>query len=216
MSLNRSSNIYYGMGRRRRRVHRKRGRGFGDFLRSAHDFIKKNKIISSVSGALSGIPGPIGNVAKLINKGSSALGYGRRRVYRRRRTTRRRRGGDLKSVLSSVHKFVKDKRLISSGLRHFLPNSNLHKAAASLGYGKRRRRVRRRRGGDLKSVLSSVHKFVKDKRLISSGLRHFLPNSNLHKAASALGYGRRRRRTTRRGYGGANFFSLSQIARPKF
>ena len=103
----------------------------------------------------------------------------------------RRRGGDIKSVLSNVHKFVKDKRLVSSALRHFLPTSTLHKAAQTLGYG-RRRRVRRRRGGDLKSVLSSAHKFIKDKRLVSSALRHFLPNSNLHKAAHAVGYGRRR------------------------
>ena len=43
---------------RRRRVRRHRGRGFFDALRSAHDFIKKKKIISTVGNALSkvGVP----------------------------------------------------------------------------------------------------------------------------------------------------------------
>lgn len=226
--LVRNPNIYYGTGRRRR-TRRRRGRGILDVLRGVHDFVKKNKIISSVSGALSNVPGPIGNIASLVNKGSSAFGYGRRRRLRRRSglvrriTVRRRRGGDLRSTLSSIHKFVKDKRLISSGLRHFLPKSSLHKAAAALGYGRKRRRVRRvrrvrrRRGGDLRSTLSSIHKFVKDKRLVSGALRHFLPKSNLHKAAAALGYGRRRRvHYRRRHHGGANFFSTSMLAAPKF
>ncbi len=211
---------------RRRRVGRPRRRHGGSFLSSignalsgAHDWLKRNKIISTVSGALSRVGVPY---AGAINTASSALGYGRRR-----RRVRRRAGGSLKSILSGVHDFVKQKRLISSGLRHFLPNSNLHKAAHQLGYGRRRtrrrpvrRRTTRRRGGSLKSILSNVHKFVKDKRLISSGLKHFMPNSNLHKAAASLGYGRRRRPVRRRApvrhRGGANFFSTEMIARPKF
>lgn len=128
---------------RTRRV-RRRGAGFMDALRSAHDWIKKNRLISTVANSLSKVGVPY---AGSIGTAASALGYGRRRRVRRRRVVRRRRGGDIKSILSSAHKFVKDNRLISKGLRTFLPNSNLHKAAFSLGYGKRRRRVHRRRGG---------------------------------------------------------------------
>ena len=65
--------------RRRRRVGRpqRRGAGFMDALRSAHDWIKKNKIFSTVSGALSKVGVPY---AGAINTASSALGYGRRRT----------------------------------------------------------------------------------------------------------------------------------------
>lgn len=215
-------------GMRRRRVYRRhRGRGF---FSNIHDFIKKHKLVSTIGNALGSVGVPY---AGAIGKAAGVLGYGRRRRYRRRsglgrrrvhrrryvgyrsgplsRVYRRRHGGSLKSLLMSGHKFVKDNRLVSKGLRHFLPNSNLHKAAHSLGYGRRRRRYRRGRGGSLKSLLSSGHKFVKDNRLISKGLRHFLPNSNLHKAAHTLGYGRRSRH-----YGGANFFSTEQIAMPRF
>ena len=127
MSLTRNSS--YGMGRKRRR---KRGRGLGDFLRSAHDFIKKHKIISSVGSALGAVGVPY---AGLVGKAAGVLGYGRRRT--RRTYKRRKRGGDLKSTLTNIHKFVKDKRLVSSALRHFLPHSNLHKVAHIAGYGRR-------------------------------------------------------------------------------
>lgn len=238
MSLRRNPNIFYGMGRRR--VHRRRHYG-GSFLSKVHDFIKQHKIISTVGNALGAVGVPY---ASAVGKAASVLGYGRRRrrvgrprlrssmrrvgrprisygTGRRRVMHRRRRGGDLKSILSSAHKFVKDKRLISSALSHF-GHHKLASAASTLGYGRRRRRVHRRRGGNVRSILSSAHKFVKDKRLVSSALRHFLPHSNLHKAAHVLGYGRRR--TVRRKplmmhhrhYGGANFFSTEQIAAPKF
>src|SRR6185437_16250037 len=109
--LVRNPNLYYGNGRKRRvgrpRVRRHRGRGFFDALKSAHDWIKKNKIISTVSGALSGVPG-IGGIASAINKGSTALGYGRRRRVARRRPMRRRGGAiNLRGLLSKAHSFVK-------------------------------------------------------------------------------------------------------------
>ena len=121
-----------------------------DALRSAHDWIKKNKIISTVSGALSGVPG-IGGIASAINKGSSALGYGRRhyrrRVVRRRPLRPRAIGGSLRSMLSAAHGFIKKNQLVSPGLSHF-GHSKLASAASSLGYDRRRRRpVRRHRGG---------------------------------------------------------------------
>lgn len=200
--------IRYGIGRKRRRV-RRRGGSLLDALRSAHDWIKKNRVISTVGNALGSVGVPY---AGTIGKAASVLGYGRRR---RRRVRRRRRGGDLKSVLSSAHNFVKSKRLISSALKHFGHNK-LSAAASALGYGRRRRTRRRRRGGDLRSALSSAHKFIKDKRIVSSALRHFMPSSNLHKAAHALGYGRRRRRVVHRRRGGANFFTTEQLAAPKF
>ena len=72
----------------------------------------------------------------------------------------------------------------------------------------RRRVTRRRRGGSLRSLLSSAHSFIKSKRLVSGALNHF-GHPKLASAASSLGYGRRR-------VGGANFFSTSMLAVPRF
>lgn len=79
-------------------------------------------------------------------------------------------------------------------------------------------RRRRRRGGALKDILSSAHRFIKDNRLISKGLRH-LGHPKLAAASHSLGYGRRRLlRSRRRRYGGygGNYFTTSQIAVPRF
>ena len=133
---------------RRRRVRRARGGGFMDALRSAHDWIKKNKIISTVGSALGRVGVPY---AGAIGTAASTLGYGRRhhrrRVVRRRPLRRRVIGGSLRSMLSAAHGFIKKNQLVSKGLSHF-GHSKLASAASSLGYGKRRtRRVRRHRGG---------------------------------------------------------------------
>lgn len=75
----------YGYGKRRKRGRGKkrmgrRGRGFVDWIKNkALPFLKKTKLISGVSGALSTIPGPIGTVAKYVNTGANAVGMGRRR-----------------------------------------------------------------------------------------------------------------------------------------
>ena len=88
---------------RKRRVGRPRvrrqGAGFLDALKSAHDWIRKNKIISTVSGASSKVGVPY---AGAINTASSALGYGRRRRVVRRRVVR------LKSMLSAAHGFCQE------------------------------------------------------------------------------------------------------------
>jgi hypothetical protein len=237
----RNPNVYYGNGRRRtHRIVRRRG---GNIFSTIHDFVKKNKLVSGISGLLSNIPGPVGTIASAINKGSSALGYGRRRVIRRRsgmglmrlrraprrRMTVRRHGGafNLRSALSSAHGFVKKHQLASKLLGH-LGHSKLAGIAAHAGYGMRRRTVRRRRrvGGafNLRSALSSAHGFVKKHQLASKLLGH-LGHSKLAGIAAHAGYGRRRtvrRRPMGHGMlrmrrcGGANFFSLSQIAAPKF
>ena len=155
------SECIYGGGRRRRRVGRPRlrrrrrrhgGSWLGDKISQAHNWIKKNKLVSTVANALGsvGVPyaGTIGSVAQKLGYGKRRRRVrrrvvgGRRRVYRRRRVVprkrvaggrrrvyRRRRGGN---VLSKIHSFVKSNRLISKGLKHFLPNSNFHKAAESL------------------------------------------------------------------------------------
>ena len=70
------------------------------------------------------------------------------------RTKRHMQGGSLKSLLGKVHKFVKDKKLLSKGLRfgsNFGPlkkyGSQLSTAANMAdmaGYGRRRGRRRRR------------------------------------------------------------------------
>ena len=76
---------------------------------------------------------------------------------------------------------------------------SIGRTAATLGYGRRRRVVRRRMtGGSFRSILSGVHNFVKKNQLVSKGLNQF-GYSKLASAASSLGYGRRhRRRTVRR------------------
>jgi hypothetical protein len=62
------------------------GAGFGDFLRSANNYLKNTKLISKVARTLgdSGVP-----YAGTISKVAETLGYGRRR---------RRRGGAQTSL----------------------------------------------------------------------------------------------------------------------
>ena len=61
----------------------------------------------------------------------------------------------MRSILSSVHRFVKDKKLVSGALSHF-GHSKLSSAASSLGYGKgRRRRTVRHRGGSMRVLPNS-------------------------------------------------------------
>lgn len=68
--------------RRSRRVRhrRQRGRGLGQWLSRANDFLKKSKLVSTVGNALgsAGVPfaSQIGNVA-------GSLGYGRKSRYGR-------------------------------------------------------------------------------------------------------------------------------------
>lgn len=160
--------LYGGRRRRRRGLHGRRRRRRGgswltNALSKAHNWIKSKKIISTVGNALGAVGVPY---AGAIGKVAGTLGYGRRRrvrrrrlggrrrvyrrrvthrrvggrrrVYRRRRTHRRRKGGNLKSLLSTAHKFIKDNRLISKGLRTF-GHSKLAAASQALGYGRRRR-----------------------------------------------------------------------------
>jgi hypothetical protein len=214
--LLRNPNLYYGMGRRRR-VRRAQGGGFMDMLRSAHDWIKKNKIISTVGSALGKVGVPY---AGAIGTAAGTLGYGRRRMVRRRR-----RGGalNLRGLLTSAHGLAKKHSLVSRALGH-LGHPKLASIAQSAGYGRRRVR-RRRRGGavNLRGLLSSAHGLVKKHQLASKLLGH-LGHPKLASAASSLGYGRRRtvrrrtvrRRVVRRRRGGANFFSTDQIAMPRF
>ena len=77
--LVRNPNIYYGGAlKRRRRVVRRRGAGFfsniGNALSKAHDWIKSNKIISSVGSLLgkAGVP-----YAGAIGTAAGTLGYGK-------------------------------------------------------------------------------------------------------------------------------------------
>ncbi len=225
--LLRNPNLYYG-GLRRRKP-RRRGAGFfssiGNALSKAHDWVKNNKIISTVGNALGSVGVPY---AGAIGKAAGTIGYGARKRRTVRRRAPRKRGGalNLRSLLSSAHKFIKDKKLVSGALSHF-GHSKLSAGASALGYGRRRRvgrprkatvARRRRQGGSLRSILSSAHKFIKDKRLVSSALSHF-GHPKLSAGASALGYGRRRRAPARRMLrhsGGANFFSTSQLAVPRW
>ena len=101
--LLRKPNLYYGDGRRcvggPRVSRRKRGGGFMDALKSAHNWIKSNKIISTVSNALGKIGVPY---AGAIGTAAGTLGYGRRRrVVRRKRVVRRHGGAiNIRGLLS--------------------------------------------------------------------------------------------------------------------
>ncbi len=229
----RNPDIFYGYGRKRRvgRPRVRRGAGFfsnlGNALSGAHDFIKSHKLVSTIGNALGSVGVPY---AGAIGKAAGLIGYGRRRRrvrrgmgegLRRRRVVHRRRGGlNIRGILSSAHGFVRKHQLASKLLSH-LGHPKAALAASSAGYGRRRRVVRRRRGGlSLRGLLTGAHGFVRKHQLASKLLSHIgHPKAAL--AASSLGYGRRRttRRVHRRmprHHGGANFFSLEQVAAPKF
>ena len=65
-----------------------RGRGFMDFVKKVHGFVKDNKIISNVGSALGsmGVPyaGKIGSVASSLGYGRSGRGLRLAGGYRRR------------------------------------------------------------------------------------------------------------------------------------
>ena len=61
----------------------KRGEGFMDILKSANNFLKKTKLISTVAGALGGLPGGFGGIAGTVGNVAGSMGYGRRRRTRR-------------------------------------------------------------------------------------------------------------------------------------
>lgn len=160
-----------------------------DAIRSAHNWIKSNKIISTVGNALA----PVLPVAGTIGKFAGTMGYGRRRRVGRPRVRR------AVVVLPSGVPIGVRRRVVRRRVVRLRPL------------------VRRRRvivGGSLRGVLSNLHSFVKKNQLISKGLNHY-GHSKLASAASSLGYGRRRRRV-RRYRGGANYFTTEQIAAPKF
>lgn len=70
-----------------------RGKGLLDWLRKAHDFIKKNKVVSKGFNALGQIlPGHFGLGSKILGKASAVAGYGRRH-----------RGGALSPAGGAMH-----------------------------------------------------------------------------------------------------------------
>ena len=84
--------------RTRRPIRRRaRGGGFMDALRSAHDWIKKNKIINTIGSTLGRVGVPY---AGAIGTAASTLGYGRRRrrVVSRGPLRPRAIGGTLRSM----------------------------------------------------------------------------------------------------------------------
>ena len=143
----------------------------------------------------------------------SRIGMGRRRVVRRRV------GGNIfHKALSHAHAFVKKEKLISKALGTFLLHNKAgvlsglakgaHSIAHSQGYGPRRR-VRRKRGGSLMSMIKSIVPYIKEHKLISKSASHVSHHAshphvkNIAKGVSAFakhfGYGRRRH--VRRGRG---------------
>jgi hypothetical protein len=89
---------HHGGRRHRKSMH---GRGIFDFLKKAHDFLRRHKIISTVGSALSGLHPAIGH----ITTGARALGYGRRRHRHKMH-----RGGALKLAGAGLG--------LAGGMRH--------------------------------------------------------------------------------------------------
>ena len=82
------------MPRRPTRSRRMRGKGkIGDWLRKAHDYIKKNKLISRLATGYSMSGLPYGAAVGVAGKAAGMLGYGR---MRSRVMMRRRIGGALR------------------------------------------------------------------------------------------------------------------------
>ncbi len=158
-------------------------------------------------------------------------GYGGRRRVARRRPRRHGAGffSSLGNAFSKAHDFIKSNKLVS-GIANGLGSvgvpyaSAIGSAADALGYGRRRRRVvrrrpagmgrrrvgrprvpRRRGGFNLRGALSAAHGLVKKHQLASKALSA-LGHPKLASAASSLGYGRRRRAAPRRRRG-MGFFS---------
>ncbi len=129
---------------------KKAARWVGKAAVDTHDFVKKNKLVSRGLGIVPGVGGLVGSVV------ADKLGYGRRRSYRRRRY-----GGALqvaKPVLDYLYRNQVGKTPLTRTLQYasqrlrraghrLLPAGidYLSRAAASRGWG-RRRRVYRRRG----------------------------------------------------------------------
>ena len=128
-----------GRPRKRRMVRRrKRGAGLLDALKSANRWLRSNKAISNVAGALSSVGVPY---ADKVAQVASKLGYGRRRRVRRKR------GGGLFDALKSANTWLRSNKAISN-VAGALAKSNVPYAAkaadlaSKLGYGRRRRRWR--------------------------------------------------------------------------
>lgn len=163
-------------------------------------------------------------------------GAGRRR---RAPVSRRRRGGNIFSdagnwirgaantvyngAIRPAARFIKNNHLISAGIG-FIPHPAARAAAIGAriaGYG-RRKRVRRRRGGNAtvkgpmmpgsaplrptpsraRQVLNKVQTFLKKTKVISNALDHF-GHSNYAGIARVWGYGKRRRVRRKRRAGGS-------------
>jgi hypothetical protein len=117
-----------GTGRRRKR----RGGSLSTALKSAHAFVKKNKLASKLARHVG-----FTNVAK----GLASAGYGRKP---RKRRVAKRKGGSLSSALKSAHSFIKKHQVASKLARH-VGFTNLAKGLHASGYGRRKkRRVARR------------------------------------------------------------------------
>ena len=199
--------------RRPRRVKRRVGGSFfgsiGNAISKASGWLRGNKLISTVGKALGSVGVPyastIGNVAE-------KFGYGRRRRRVRRPRVRRvyRKVGGVRRRRVGRPRVRRVYRKVGGVRRRRVGRPRVRRVG-----GVRRRRVRRRRGGSLRSIASSVHRFVRDKKLISGALDHF-GHPKFASAARSFGYGRRRTRRVGRRMGGANYFSTEQIALPRF
>jgi hypothetical protein len=149
---------------------RRRGGSLKSFLSAAHGVARKHKLISrGLSLANDFIPQKHALIRNLVSQGhrlSSAHGYGlrRKRTTRRvggmrRKSSTRKRGGSLKSFLSAAHGVARKHKLLSRGLslaNEFIPQkhalirnlvSHGHRLSSAHGYGLRRKRVSRKRGG---------------------------------------------------------------------
>lgn len=148
-------------------------------LRGIHGRVKSERLVSRGLRHLG---------FKRLSRAAHSVGYGRKRVVRRRRVIRRKRvGGSWRKNVASIHNFVKRYRLVSRGLNH-VGFKRLASHAKLAGYGRRRKRVvRKRRGGSRFPLLNLIYKSTR----------------GLSDIAKKAGYGRRRKRVVRKRVGGS-------------
>lgn len=184
-----------------KKVVRKRTRRIGGSVVSKLNKIAKDtKVLST---ALKEFGNPMG-----LASAASALGYGKQK---RKRTKKMGKGflGDLlggigdfgRAGLSSIGLGKKLRKRTKKMGKGFLGDliggiGNFGKSGLSaIGLGKKRgpkpKRKRTKRGG---SVLSKLNKIAKDSKIISTALNEFDNPFGLSSAASALGYGKKKKK----------------------
>lgn len=182
-------------------------------LKPTANWIRDNKVLSTAAGY---IPHPAGTA---VSTGLKLVGLGRRRRVGRPR--KRGRGPLMNAALFAVQKLralarrsgfgkkrVVRKRVVRKRGGFVMPKGGYPKGLlrGMIAFGKKRRAVRRKRGGEnasrstqARSILTKINGLLRQHKVVSRGLSHF-GYKRAASVAGLLGYGRKRR-VRRRGRG---------------